>query len=179
MSLSEIESRASALALKLVNVTTGRQEALLIGVQLEGLRDLAQIKAIADNRADHNVAVGMRERELAAMEAVAAGIPKPNTAKCGFGWSWPDGETSHFEICTEPAKHTGDHRNSVTGIAHVPTKPVADRLHELVSYFAQERGAANEESTKSGPAGDAAVGRFHAYNDAAAKLEALLLEGGI
>lgn len=98
-----------------------------------------------------------------------------NMRTCGFRWSWPGGEVSHFEICTETVKHSGDHRNSVTGIVHVPTKPSADQLHELVSF------AKGCEENASSQAEDDPYnqGLRQAYGVMGERLEAILMEGGL
>lgn len=70
LSLAQIEECAEGLALRLY-ATSSVSEAKLLGIQLAGLRDYAHIKQVADNRAEHNTLVVMRERELAAMEQVA------------------------------------------------------------------------------------------------------------
>lgn len=98
---------------------------------------------------------------------------------CGVRWSWPDGETSHYEICTLPAKHTGAHYNEVTRVESVPpaepTKPIADRLHELVSNWTS--GAESFEAFAHKDSAEA--GSATALRMCAAELESLLMEGGI
>lgn len=113
--------------------------------------------------------------------AKPAMIHLANSRTCGVTWSWREKSetavagTQHFEICTEPMRHTGAHFNQVTnvrGVADEPTKTSADQLHELVSY-GKEAAAANR--TIEYPAGDVA----DAYEDLAGKLEAILMEGGL
>lgn len=188
MSLSEVEKRADALTQVLIHGNTGRQQALLLGVQIEGLRDLAQIKAIADNRAEHNVAVGMRERELAAMEAVAANIPSQGICGAQSRSVWT-GERMVPQTCRVSAGHSGWHKSAQgmewTEGEAAPTKPIADRLHELVSYCRAEADRESHEAetarehsglTARKQFGDVAA---DAYKDAADKLQELLMEGGI
>ena len=67
-----------------------------------------------------------------------------------------------------------------------PTKPAADRLHELVSYFVGQSNE-NYNKTKSIPEVDEAqtshetryLSISKAYDDAATKLQEILQEGGI
>jgi hypothetical protein len=123
--LNEIEEQADRLVVQLL--AAGKQEALLLGIQIEGLKDLATIKALRDSRAEHNVAMDLQQRELAAMETVAANMPTqyplPDRPRCGQRWSWGSHlgpysavNPEHYEICTLPPQHSGVHHNEVTGI---------------------------------------------------------------
>jgi len=109
--MDEIEERADALALKLIDVTTGRNEALLLGIQIEGLKDLALIKQVADNRSTWNATVGMRERELAAMELMAAGVPKQGICGAQSQGVW-NGSAHVMQTCRIPAGHQGWHESA-------------------------------------------------------------------
>lgn len=73
LSLSEIEEKAQEFAGHLIG-TPSRASADLYRSKLKGLRDLALIMQVADNRATWNAQVGMRERELVAMEQTAANV---------------------------------------------------------------------------------------------------------
>jgi hypothetical protein len=57
MSLVDIEAKADQLAQRLL--AAGMAEARLISLQISGLRDLAQIKAVGDQRAQWNSSVMM------------------------------------------------------------------------------------------------------------------------
>lgn len=138
MTLSDIEAKADELARQLL--AAGKSEALLLGIQLEGLRDLAQIKAVGDQRAQWNASVEMRrvevqaaemrhEREVAAMERtatnVADALPKSTdspvvvratAAPCPSSLSLSKDE---YYVCTNPANHEGPH----TGGGKVWTGP--------------------------------------------------------
>lgn len=79
------------------------------------------------------------------------------------------------------AGHAGLHNDGGKTSGDEPTKPVADRLHELVSYL---REALSFQADRSAQSTDAPSQNWHdgqskAYTDAAEKLEALLMEGGI
>lgn len=135
LSLSEIESRADALTLKLVHANTGRQEALQLGVQIEGLRDLAQIKATVAHqaRADVQAKLGLPVQMPWAPSQI---IPRDNE----------------------------------------PTKPVADRLHELVSRWQHFAESLDDAGVVEGSKDD---GVMTATRVCAIELNDLLMEGGI
>lgn len=145
MDLNEIEREADLLAGKLVLEATGRNEALLLGVQLEGLKDLATIKALCNSRAEHNVAVDLRQRELAAMEQVAANMP--TAAPCGE--ASPEivlaGGITGRHYCRYPTGHSGLHRSpqgtewgGTSTEDEIQRNSVANELHALASHFYQE-----------------------------------------
>lgn len=249
MTLSDIEAKADELVQRLL--VAGKSEALLIGIQIGGLRDLAQIKAVGDQRAQWNASVGMREedstrrdREIAAMEAVAAKVPEPTTPerRCEIqreaivlgekperktrlqclladghpglhtdceGVKWDEEvrfvqppasgvppcpstfqrSKDEYYVCTLEYQHEGQHRGGGMwwsgpgngGDKAEPTKPAADRLHELLSYVTDQQVQATAliDNDVRPTVRDQAAARRHAYHDVALKLEDILSEGGI
>lgn len=138
--------------------TDSKNEALLYGIKLEGLRHLAEILALARNQERHDELMAFRQQEVAAMETAAAAADKTAQRL---------------------------HSNQVTGVTtpvEEPTKHVADRLHELVSYIHDQqhgnlqvaRSYALDSAERSGFTQAAS-----AYADAKDKLEEILNEGGI
>lgn len=222
LSLSEIESRADALTLKLVHANTGRQEALQLGVQIEGLRDLAQIKATVAHQARvgvqaklglpmqmpwapnqilpretrckssrNGVVFGDPQRQIVLQCLLADDHPglhtdregvkwdNDNPAKCGVRWSWQGANVRHHEICTELAGHIGQHYNANTDTTiadNEPTKPVADRLHELVSRWQHFAESLDDAGVVEGSKDD---GIMTATRVCAIELNDLLMEGGL
>jgi hypothetical protein len=206
MSLSEIEEKAQELAERLTG-TDRSGYADLLRTKLQGLKDLAQIIAFRDRRHEWNSSVGMRsedrilrERELAAMEQTAANVsrqvlgqrteavtaaspPCPSTLTLG---------DREYYVCTLPAPHDGSHMGggmSWTGPGNggkaevaEPTKPAADRLHELVSYLTatSKRDFDLSKTHTGGSVGSTKhLAASKAYDDAATKLQDILQEGGI
>ena len=63
-----------------------------------------------------------------------------------------------------------------------PTKPAADRLHELVSYLHNQQDREQIRARSDGKSPDEVArhfGQAEAYDDAATKLQDILQEGGI
>lgn len=205
MTLNEIEEKAQELAGYLL--VAGKQEALLLGIQIEGLKDLALIMSARDRRHERNAHVGMRgeenalrQRELTAMEQAAATIGRQVLGQrsepgavagppCPFTLSL--GEKEYY-VCTLPASHDGPHRGGGKwwegpgngGKAEVaePTKPAVDQLHELLSYLINQSERELVRSQSDGKNPDEAsrhLGESKAYDDAATKLQEILQEGGI
>jgi hypothetical protein len=150
--LNEIEREADRLASHLLHSQTGKNEALLLGVKLEGLAHLAQIKRTRDLRAEWNAHVEMRETEIDAMHkaanaAEAAASWKAQEAdearrpKCGYRWSWREGDAQHWEICTLIERHELQgiprHYNQVTLVAE--ESPESDKYcgakHPTLNYL--------------------------------------------
>jgi hypothetical protein len=145
--LKEIEDKADELAERVISTPSLGTTTLHAG-QIKALKDLAIIKAAVSQRADYDAAKAMRERELAAMEAVAASNESMAAAYAG-----------------------------ATPEAAEPTKPAADRLHELLSYFIQQSEAPiNGQTPDTERQG---MMRAMYYDDAATKLQEILTEGGI
>lgn len=249
MSLSDIEAKAEDLANRLL--AAGKSEAMLIGFQIAGLRDLAQIKAVGDQRAQWNASVEYTVRQTSALELAATaqtdaaqaqvaakperrceiqrevivlgekperkirlqclladGHPGLHTDREGTKWdeevrfvqppasgvppcpSTFQRSRDEYYVCILSYEHDGPHHGggmTWTGPGNgkqeaEPTKPAADRLHELVSYC---RTHAEESDDKAGHVQaqsppwlrHRAVAR--AYDDAATKLQDILTEGGI
>lgn len=199
MNLEEIEAKADEYAHHLTD-TKSADQTRYYREKLEGLNHLAQIKRMADLRSEWNTHVGMREAEIDAMHKAAnaaetavrnqqqqAGIcghPSPVVQNIG--------QTSP-EVCSLTAGHAGWHQGE-SGVQWTdgeesiePTKTVADRLHELVSYFTTNSEASFQTSKKNLANSDsvnaALQGRYlavsKAYDDAATKLQEILLEGEI
>lgn len=170
MDLHEIEAKADELAEKML-ATEHRQERTHHMWALEGLQRLAQIKA--------TVAFS-KEREQATTAPAA-------TDRCGV---WGSGGYDAL-VCTKGSPHGGAHFDEnvqtyfqATELSADPTKPAADRLHELVSYFVQqsEEAATVHQRVSGVPrrhAHTAAAAASRAYDDAATKLQEILQEGGI
>jgi hypothetical protein len=156
--LKKIEAETDALLERLVS-TASAAEVQDICTRLEGLSSAARVKATVASRTSHNAAVQEHE----------------DRAPCGFRWSWPDADVNHFEICSLPAKHVGDHRNNTTGVTHALTKPIADQLHEATSRWRSHA----DSFEKVAADGSEETGLVTAFRSCARELEALLLEGGI
>lgn len=161
MSLSDIEAKAENIAESLM--VAGKSEALLLGIQLEGLRDLAQIKQIGSQQAQDPA---QTDAFIAAKYCLT---PGPGSLLCWDlkGHAGPHGMGNDTWSDEQEAE---------------PTKPAADRLHELMSYLL---GQCNSHyQTHSTHTGGSVGAQQHlaaskAYDDAAQKLDEILREGGI
>lgn len=184
-SLSDIESMATDLAQQLLEA--GKQEALLIGLRLEGLRDLAQIIQVGDGRIARTAELEVKQQ---ALEAMGSSKPTTGVPPCPSRLQLSKDE---YYVCVLGYQHAGPHTGggtSWTGPGNAgkldavkpdPTKPAADRLHELLSYLIEKR---DEDAVLAREGGtpvirDQAASRRYAYGEVATKLESILMEGGI
>lgn len=172
MSLSDIEEKADDYASRLLS-TASRSNADLYGSKLRGLRDLAQIKAVG-------------------MEAQAWGTPQPdprNVSGLCFAISPLAIGKPPYPCCELMRGHDGAHSEGTTNWTNAaekqdaePTKPAADRLHELLSYLIQQSEQSLEKSNhvmQESPPWRKHLAASKAYDDAAQKLQEILTEGGI
>lgn len=156
MDLNEIEAATDSLLEQLAS-TTSAGEVRDLCFRLDGFYRGAQVKVLAQTMSP--------------------------AGRCGYRWTWPDSGGSHSEICTKPAGHVGTlHYNGVTGMSTPrlgekaePTKPAADRLHELASHLHQAAEKAREVSDRT--TSEREEGKVEAYQDAFDKLEEILKEG--
>lgn len=167
MNLEEIEAKADELAAQLVDPDTHSAVVRDVAFRLDGLSRAAQIKATVAFR-----------KEQALPNLNLPTHPKPEASpRC-----------QQVYRCTRPAGHIS------RGIAHAwvgypatvvdpeePTKPVADRLHELVSYLVSQSVEEHHKADEKIEGWRAAkfVAASKAYDDAASKLQEILQEGGI
>lgn len=158
MTLEEIEAKADELVIKALEPDTGVREVELLNLQIENLKDLAMIKRVADQRAQWIVHASWRHAEL------------DNQRRWGRPLPPPGGATTPETVITSTEVAAAD-----------PTKPVADRLHELVSYLIgkSEEYMATAKSAVQVVSESKAVLASKAYDDAATKLQEILQEGGI
>jgi hypothetical protein len=167
MSLSDIEAKAENIAESLL--IAGKNEAELLGIHLQGLRDLAQIK------------------EAKAFGAASETEERPVPKACPSTFQLSKDE---YYVCVLPFEHAGQHRGGGMwwagpgngGEKAEPIKPAIDRLHELLSYLISHSNSEFHQSNKHAP--DSAESIKHlaaskAYDDGAQKLQEILNEGGI
>jgi hypothetical protein len=170
-SLAEVEEMARDLCQQLM--TAGAAHADLLGVQLNGLRNLAQVIQVGDGRIARTAELEIKQQALAAMN------PQPGPCHAEAPMYRFYGANPVPKFCTMMAGHAGAHMNSDDGrmvwedeAPAEPTKFAADRLHELVSYGTQMEAS---NRTVEYPCPDAA----DAYQDMTSKLQEILREGGI
>ena len=160
MELNEIEAQADALLERLAGFTVGAGEARDICFRLDALSSAASIKATVahQKRADNQ-----------AYMPTHAYMPAPVSLQQCPATEFVRGDAFR---CSKPAGHmpAAAHAWMLAVPAEEPTKPAADRLHELVSYGKQMEAS---NRTVEYPCPDAA----DAYQDMATKLDEILREG--
>lgn len=193
MDLTELNEYADQL-LETLKGTESAAEVRDIVFRLDGLHSGAHIKAAAASRCGNQAPTV--EGIWCALPSGHDGFHSDGTTfnpvtwgiQCGVRWSWQGANGKHFEICTQPAEHQGLHYNRATDTTiagNEPTKPIADRLHELVSYCRTEEesaiATADQHREDSGLTARKYPEDHEAgvYRELADKLEALLMEGGI
>jgi hypothetical protein len=191
MSLNDIEAKADELAQALDGA--GAALAKDLTTKLEGLAYAATIKRVADDRAIHNVLIGLRDREVVAMEQAAEANTKIAAQQAKTALT---NGLAGLCRCSWTSRQAMDESNTVLGPHHEgacplwrlnaavePTKPAVDRLHELLSYFVgQANDCANEAARRRdvvGEEGRKQPGDYMSvvYNEAADKLRDILDEG--
>lgn len=156
MNLEEIEAKADELLTSVLSEDHASR-AEHSARKLRCLELTARIKATVASRKERETERArddaLRMREIAAMETAA-------------------GAASRAALTQQFARQGEVYSAAVGALAEElqPTKPVADRLHELVSYCREReeyKGRDNE------------IGADTAYGDVADKLQEILQEGGI
>lgn len=157
MNLEEIEAKADEYAAALIE-TPNAGMVKHYRDKLIGLNHAVQIHGVRDRRAEWNVSVGWREAEIDAMHKAA------NAAEAAVAQRTPREQAY-------PVSFNAD-----------PVKPVADRLHELVSYLVRQ-SETDHHAAQATQLGATLEARYQAsskaYDDAATKLQEILQEGGI
>lgn len=189
MELTEIEAQADALLERLAD-PTGAADVRDIVFRLDGLYRGAQIKAMLPESIDQGQCgfkwkwgqVGDQHFEICTLGAghggthhlnQVTGINKSKFPRCTCVWATR-------QAMSESNTMAGSHHDDtcplyLRNFAESPAKPVADRLHELVSF-----AKACEENASSQAEDDPYnQGLRQAYGVMAEQLEALLMEGGI
>lgn len=194
MELTEIEAYADQLTDTLKG-TESAAEVRDICFRLEGLAAAAKIKAELFQQSNLGPCMDEAPTLNPARCVLLAGHDgghsdgegmtwtKPVTARCGHRWSWPSKTMNHHEICTLAPWHQGPHVNEVTEVsvskdsqpATEPTKPIADRLHELTSNW-KSSADSYESVAREGSTEEAFAVQLRAC---AGDLEVVLMEGGI
>lgn len=205
MSLSDIEAKADEYLTELLATDSDAAAASWL-YRLRGLRDLAQIKAVGDQRAQWNASVGMRKESAASGvlfcsstlslskdEYYVCTIPAPHTGQHRGGGKWWAGPGNGKQEAgpTKPDPgyseawdhgHSQGHTDGVNA-QYEKTKPAVDRLHELVSMwngFSQDQSERDmDELRRNTRDGWYAEGQAVAWGKAAAMLEDILTGGGI
>lgn len=184
MNLSEIEEKAQELLTAVLGEDhTSRAEHTYR--KLRCLREVAQIIAVGDGRIARTADLELKEQALQAMQP-AAEQPKTEGQCFAPAPVLPLAFLRPNPVCTLQHGHGGAHNDGQMHWTNAdvpePTKPVADRLHELVSYCTQQSNEAHLEADREQESlieHARLQERSLCYADVGQKLQDILSEGGI